>query len=76
MDRSHFWVRNVSLTTKYGDEEAAKVAEDQVVQNAKEIGNSVVPYYGKEAGDKLFGLLAGHYGAVKNYMNAVFGFCS
>lgn len=26
--------------------------------------------YGKEAGDKFFPLLAGHYGAVKEYLNA------
>jgi dsDNA-binding SOS-regulon protein len=67
-----FWVRNVVLTTKFGDKEAAKVAEDQVVQNAKDIANSITPYYGKEASDKLFSLLAGHYAAVKDYMNAVF----
>jgi len=67
-----FWVRNVVLMTKLGDKEAAKVAEEQVVQNAKDIANSITPFYGKEAADKLFSLLAGHYGAVKDYMNAVF----
>ncbi len=67
-----FWVRNVVVTTKFGDAEAAKVEEQQVVQNARDIANAIVPYYGKEAGDKLFTLLAGHYGAVKDYMNAVF----
>ncbi len=67
-----FWVRNVVLMTKLGDKEAAKVAEEQVVQNAKEIANAMIPYYGKEASEKLFSLLAGHYAAVKEYMNAVF----
>lgn len=67
-----FWVRNVVLTTKLGDTAAAKVEEQQVVQNAKDIANAVVPYYGKDAGDKLFNLLAGHYGAVKDCMNAVY----
>jgi hypothetical protein len=67
-----FWVRNVVLTTKLGDTEAAKVAEGQVVQNAKDIANSVSPYYGKEASDKLFKLLAGHYGAIKDYMTAAY----
>jgi hypothetical protein len=65
-----FWVRNVVLATKYGDAEAAKVAEDQVVQNAKDIAGSIGPYYGREASDKLFGLLADHYGAIREYMNA------
>ncbi len=67
-----FWVRNVVLATKYGDIEAAKVAEEKVVENAKAIAASIVPFYGKEAGDKLFGLLAGHYGAVKEYMTAAY----
>lgn len=67
-----FWVRNVVLETKYGDKAAAKVAEGQVVQNAKEIAESMGPYYGKDGSDKLFKLLAGHYGAVKDYMNATF----
>jgi hypothetical protein len=31
-----------------------------------------VPYYGKDAGDMLFTLLAGHDGAVKEYMTAAF----
>ncbi len=67
-----FWVRNVALTTKLGEKDAAKAAEDQVVQNAKDIAAAIVPFYGKEAGDHLFSLLAGHYGAIKEYMNATF----
>jgi gas vesicle protein len=67
-----FWVRTVVLMTKLGDKEGAKAAEEQVVQNAKDIAGAVVPYYGKEAGDKLFNLLSGHYGAVKDSMNAVY----
>ena len=63
-----FWVRNVVLATKLGDAEAAKVAEENVVKNARAIADSVIPFYGKDAADKLFGLLAGHYGAVKEYM--------
>ncbi len=67
-----FWVRNVVLETKYGDPAAARIDEQQVVQDAKEIANAIVPFYGKEAGDKLFTLLAGHYGAIKECMNADF----
>lgn len=67
-----FWARNVALMTRFGDTGAAKIAEDQVVQDAKEIANSIVPFYGKEAGGKLFTLLADHYGAVKAYMTAAF----
>ncbi len=65
-----FWVRNVALTTHYGDSAAASIAEEKAVENAKAIAASIEPFYGKAASDKLFGLLAGHYGAVKAYMTA------
>jgi hypothetical protein len=65
-----FWVRNVVLSTKLGDAEAAKIAEENAVTNARAIADAVIPFYGKEAADKLFGLLAGHYGAIKEYMTA------
>ncbi|MBJ6724713.1 hypothetical protein [Geomesophilobacter sediminis] len=65
-----FWVRNVAYSTRIGDMEAAKVAEQNVVSNARALADSVSPLYGKKASDKLFGLLAGHYGAIKEYMTA------
>ncbi len=65
-----FWVRSVVFASKAGDVEATKVAEQNVVDNAKEIAAAVGSFYGKEAGDKLFGLLAGHYGAIKEYLTA------
>jgi hypothetical protein len=67
-----FWVRNVVLETRAGNTEAATVAETKVVENARAIADAIVPFYGKEAGDKLFDLLAGHYGAVKGYMTTAF----
>ncbi len=45
--------------TRLGDMEAPKIAEEQVVQDAKDIANAIVSFYGKDAGDKLFTLLAG-----------------
>ncbi len=60
------------LLTKLGDADGAKAAEDMVVKNARAIADAVIPLYGKEAGDKLFTLLAGHYGAIKEYMTAAF----
>ncbi len=65
-----FWVRSVVFATKFGDTDAAKVAEENVVKNAKDIAAAVGSFYGKEAGDKLFDLLAGHYGAIKEYLTA------
>jgi len=65
-----FWVRSVVLATKFGDADAAKIAEENVVKNAKDIAAAAGTFYGKEAGDKLFDLLAGHYGAIKEYLTA------
>jgi hypothetical protein len=65
-----FWVRNVALTARLGDAEATKVAEENAVKNARALAGAVTPFYGKHAADKLFGLLAGHYGAIKGYMTA------
>lgn len=67
-----FWVRNVALATKMGDAGAAKVAEENAVTNARAIADALIPVYGKPAADKLFGLLAGHYGAIKEYMTAAY----
>jgi hypothetical protein len=65
-----FWVRNVVVATFAGNQPAAAAAEQEVVANAKQIAAAVEPYYGKDASEKLFGLLAGHYGAVKEYLEA------
>ena len=65
-----FWVRNVVVATFAGNQPAAAAAEQEVVANAKQIAAAIEPYYGKEASEKLFGLLAGHYGAVKQYLEA------
>lgn len=65
-----FWVRNVIVDTLAGNKTAAAAAEKEVVANAKQIAGAIEPYYGKEASDKLFGLLAGRYGAVKQYLEA------
>jgi hypothetical protein len=65
-----FWVRNVALETFAGNSKAAAAAEQQVVANAQQIAASIEPFYGKAASDQLFGLLAKHYGAVKDYLTA------
>jgi hypothetical protein len=65
-----FWVRNVVVATFAGNQPAAAAAERQVVGNARQIAAVIEPYYGKDASEKLFGLLAGHYGAVKQYLDA------
>ena len=65
-----FWVRNVVVDTFAGNKKAAAAAEKEVVANAKQIAAAIEPYYGKEASEKLFSLLAGHYGTVKQYLEA------
>lgn len=65
-----FWVRNVALETLAGNAAAARAAEDQVVANARQIAGAIEPFYGKAAADTLFGQLAGHYGAVKEWLLA------
>ena len=65
-----FWVRNVVDATFEGDPDAAAAAERQVVANAKAIAGSIEPFYGKAASEKLFTLLAGHWGAIKGFLDA------
>lgn len=68
-----FWVRNVVRDTFADDAAAAKAAEAEVVANARQIAASIEPFYGKAAAEQLFGLLAGHYGTVKQYLEATKG---
>ena len=65
-----FWVRNVAVATMSNDAAAAKVAGDEVVENAKQIAAAIEPFYGKAASEKLFALLAGHWTAVKEHVDA------
>jgi len=63
-------VRKVVAAETGGNTAAAKAAEGEVVSNAHGIANAVAGFYGKAAGDKLFSLLAGHWGAIKAYLDA------
>lgn len=63
-------VRKVVVAKIAGDAAAEKKAEAGAVANAHEIANAIAPFYGQPASDKLFTLLAGHYGAVKAYLDA------
>jgi hypothetical protein len=65
-----FWVRNVVVAELAGDASAQLAAEKQVVANAQSIARSIEPFYGAPATERLFTLLAGHYGAVKAYLDA------
>jgi hypothetical protein len=65
-----FWVRNVVVATLAKNAAEAKVAEGEVVANAHGIADAIKPFYGNQAGDALFDLLVGHYGAIKAYLTA------
>jgi hypothetical protein len=65
-----FWIRTVVVAELTGDLSAQQVAEKQVVANAELIAASIEPFYGAKAKERLFTLLAGHYGAVKDYLDA------
>lgn len=53
-----------------GNKVNAAKAADAVVANAKDIANAVAGFYGKDAGDGLLKLLAGHWDAVKDMTDA------
>ena len=67
-----FWIRNYVTASAAGNKSQSKVATDQVVANAKAISGAIAGFYGQPAGDRMFVLLAGHWGAVKDYSDATF----
>ncbi|WP_455229771.1 hypothetical protein [Geopseudomonas aromaticivorans] len=65
-----FWVRNYALANQSGNAPQADTAAKEVVANATAIANSLQPLYGQPAADQMLKLLAGHWGAIKDYSDA------
>ena len=65
-----FWIRSYVLATHASDEAQGRIAEKEVVANANAIANSIAPFYGQPAADELLKLLAGHWGAVRDFNTA------
>ena len=65
-----FWIRSYVLATDARDEAQRKVAEDEVVNNAKALAATITPFYGQAAAHGLLNLLAGHWTAVRDYNTA------
>jgi hypothetical protein len=65
-----FWIRSYVLATHAHDSAQSKVAEQEVVSNAKALAGTITPFYGQAASDGLLKLLAGHWGAVRDYNTA------
>jgi hypothetical protein len=63
-------IRNVAVAAMDKNAAAREAAEKGVVTNAEQIARSIEPFYGKPASDKLFTLLAGHYGAIRDDLDA------
>lgn len=67
-----FWIRNYVTASAAGNQGQKMVAADQVVANATAISGAIASFYGQPAGDHMLTLLAGHWGAVKDYSDATF----
>jgi hypothetical protein len=65
-----FWIRSYVVASHAGNAQQRKVAEAEVVTNAKALAQSISPYYGPAASDALFKLLAGHWTAVRDFNEA------
>jgi hypothetical protein len=65
-----FLIQHVVLYNAANDPAAREAADKQVLANAKQIANTFTPFYGEARSEKLFTLLSGHYGAVKEYSEA------
>jgi hypothetical protein len=65
-----FLIQHVVLYNAANDPAARDAADKQVLANAKQIANTFTPFYGQARSEKLFTMLSGHYGAVKEYSEA------
>lgn len=62
-----FWARNYVVATQSPGTRADAVSEDQVSINARALADTLIPFYGQDAADRLFALLTGHWHAIKLY---------
>ena len=65
-----FMIQHAVLYNITYDAAEQDAADRQVLTNVREIANTFTPYYGEARCEKLYALLASHYGAVKEYSEA------
>lgn len=65
-----FWIRNVVLETYANNPAAAKVADGEVLANAKRVSLVLEPLCGKAGSDRFYGLIVGHYDPIRQYLEA------
>jgi len=68
-----FWIRSYALAAQAGDDAQCRVAEHEVLDNAKALAAAIAPFYGQAAADGLLKLLSGHWTAVRGYSTATIG---
>jgi hypothetical protein len=65
-----FWVRHVVSNIASHDPAERDAAEKEVVANTEQIANTMAPFYGEAASQKLFSLLDVNFNAVSEYSEA------
>lgn len=65
-----FWVRHVVSNIATNEPEERDAAEKEVVTNTRQIANTMTPFYGEAASEKLFNLLDANIDAVREYSEA------
>ncbi|HEY6288648.1 MAG TPA: hypothetical protein VIW48_04305, partial [Nitrospiraceae bacterium] len=65
-----FWVRHVVSNIATHDPAERDAAEKEVVANTKQIANTIAPFYGEAASEKLYSLLDVNIDAVREYSEA------
>ena len=65
-----FWVRHVVSNIATNDPDERDAAEKEVVANTKQIANTIAPFYGEAASEKLNSLLDVNIDAVREYSEA------
>lgn len=64
--------RNYALAVYAGNDQATRMAEHDVVDNAKQLGSAIAAFYGQAAGDEFLTLLEAHWAGVKALTDAVY----
>jgi len=70
LGRAHLLGRHVVSNIATNDPEERNAAEQEVETNTKQIANTMTPYYGEAASEKLYRLLDGNIDAVEEYSEA------
>jgi hypothetical protein len=65
-----FWVRHVVSNIATNDPDERDAAEKEVVANTKQIADTIAPFYGEAASEKLNSLLDVNIDAVREYSEA------